>query len=140
MNSISIVADIEEIDNAFGEDSPFRLKKDAKYHNLKQKDLDNMAEAISDEIQQGFDRTACVVIFWTETRKGNYCKIRVANEEKNSGKSGGYRCVVLWDNIAKEGFLLHIFEHKDKDNLTAVEKKALKNLVCQYILNRYKEL
>ena len=140
MSNITIIVDIEAIDLAFGEDSPFNLKRDAKKHNLDEEDLETIGKDIADEIKHGFGRPACAAMFWTKTGKGNYSKIRVGDEERNCGKSNGYRCVVLWDSIAKKGFLLHIFEHKNKDNLTHAEKNKLKTLVEQYILGKYKEL
>lgn len=136
--SYNVIADIDIIDQAFGEDSPFRLKSDARKHKLTQDMLNIIARDLADEMKAGFDTNTCNALHWTPNRKGNYAKIRAINSEQNFGKSKGYRCIVLCDMVKKEGYLLHIFEHADKDNLSPTEKRALNKLVDEYIKALYK--
>lgn len=136
--SYSVVADIAQIDEAFGDESPFRLKSDAKNHDLCQEDLKKIAKELAEEIINGFDRKSCSAQYWAFNHQINYAKIRVVDMERKKGKSNGYRCVVLCDMIENEGYLLHIFNHNDKDNLSPTEKTKLKALVNQYVSQRYK--
>lgn len=135
--SYSVVADITIIDNAFGSVSPFRLKTDARNHKLTQDMLNMIALDIAEEMKGGFEQATCKAMHWTPNHKGNYAKIRAINSEQNFGKSKGYRCIVLCDMVKKEGYLLHIFEHADKDNLSPKEKAALNKLVDEYIKELY---
>lgn len=136
--SYTVITDIDAIDQAFGEESPFRLKSDAKNHNLTQDMLNIIGVDLADEMKGGFEQKTCKALHWTPNRKGNYAKIRAINSKQNFGKSKGYRCIVLCDVIKKEGYLLHIFDHEDKDNLSKKEQKVLSKLVDEYIKALYK--
>ena len=48
--SYTVITDIDAIDQAFGEESPFRLKSDARNHNLTQDMLNIIGEEISKEL------------------------------------------------------------------------------------------
>lgn len=135
--SYSVVADMAFIDAAFGAVSPFRLKSDARKHRLTQEMLNVIAIDIAEEMKGGFEQATCKAMHWSPNHKGNYAKIRAIKTEQNFGKSKGYRCIVLCDMVKKEGYLLHIFEHADKDNLSPKEKAALKKLVDEYIEELY---
>jgi len=55
-------------------------------------------------------------------------KVRLPDHSSKSGKSGGYRCLVLIDFINNKAILLHIYKKKgrsQKDDITPEEKKAL---------------
>lgn len=53
--SYTVITDIDAIDQAFGEESPFRLKSDAKNHNLTQDMLNIIGVDLADEMKGGFE-------------------------------------------------------------------------------------
>ena len=56
--------------------------------------------------------------------KGIY-KVRIANSNKNSGKSGGYRLISYLKLIESELFLLYIYDKSDLENLSENEIDSL---------------
>lgn len=112
----------------------FNLKKDTK--NIDEEELAKIAIAIAHEIENGIERPpVTAAIYWGKKRKAAYAKIRVMNEERDAGKSNGYRCIVLVDCVNNSAFLLHIYMHgKGADNeLDMKAKNRLKKLVDEYI-------
>lgn len=141
MSKAVISTDIDIIEQAFGENSPFNLRRDAKNHDLSGEDLEKLAENIADELlEKGFNNTSRVPLFWGYKRKATYAKIKIAKVSGNFGKSKGYRVIILWDDVIKEGYLLHIFDHNEKDNLKPQEKSKLAYIVSEYIKYKYEEL
>jgi hypothetical protein len=52
-------------------------------------------------------------------------KARVANSDKNSGKSGGYRLISYLKLIENEVYLLYIYDKSDFENITENEIDTL---------------
>ncbi|HEU0012096.1 MAG TPA: type II toxin-antitoxin system RelE/ParE family toxin [Longimicrobium sp.] len=54
------------------------------------------------------------------------CKVRVALPGR--GRSGGARVVYFYVEIAERIYLLYVFAKNERENVSAVEKAALKKL------------
>lgn len=57
-------------------------------------------------------------------------KTRIANSDKNSGKSGGYRLISYLKIIDNELYLMYIYDKSDFENIseTAIDKLILNSL------------
>ncbi len=133
MAKYNVFHDADAIDEAFS-NSPFKLKKDVK--DLSETELDDIAKCIGDELIQGFGRDACVLLY----NKGQeyvlgFAKVRCGDKKHKKGKSNGYRCIVLVDSENELAYLLHIFTHSVKDNISKKETNRLKKLVDEYIVS-----
>lgn len=64
--------------------------------------------------------------------KSNIFKVRVANSDKNKGKSAGYRLISYLAIVESELHLLYIY---DKSKLVNVTEKEVDELVTKQILN-----
>ena len=64
--------------------------------------------------------------------KSNVFKVRVANSDKNKGKSAGYRLISYLAIVENELHLLYIY---DKSKLVNVTEKAVDELVTKQIVN-----
>jgi mRNA-degrading endonuclease RelE of RelBE toxin-antitoxin system len=62
--------------------------------------------------------------------KSNIFKVRVANSDKNKGKSAGYRLISYFAVIENELHLLYIY---DKSKLANVTEKEIDELVTKQI-------
>ena len=111
----------------------YNLKNDLK--DIDEDELNEIAVEIGNEIENGLDRPTATAIYWGNKRRANYAKIRIIDEKRDTGKSGGYRCIVLVDYVNDAAFLLHIYRHSQgRDNeLTARDKVKLRKLVDEYI-------
>lgn len=127
-----IVIDADVIDEQFGNYSPYNLKRDLK--NISEKEITYIANEIGDEIYRGPERPAYAVIYKsTVNRNINFSKIRCEDKKRNKGKSGGYRCIVLIDEINRLGYILHIYSHSNFDDITTNEKNKLRVLIEEYV-------
>ena len=131
----NVVIDVEKIQENFAEYSPFNLERDIKNQKLEENDLQNIACSIADEMYYGFDRKSCIAVYWGKKRKANYAKVRVVDLTRSGGKSSGFRCIVLVDEVNCYGYLLHIYRHGhgEKDNISRKEQNKLEALVEAYI-------
>jgi len=64
--------------------------------------------------------------------KSNVFKVRVANSDKNKGKSAGYRLISYFEIIENELHLLYIY---DKSKLVNVTEKQVDELITKQIGN-----
>ena len=64
--------------------------------------------------------------------KSNIFKVRVANSDKNKGKSAGYRLISYLAIVENELHLLYIY---DKSKLVNVTEKEVDELVTKQIAN-----
>ena len=129
----SIVLDAEVIDEQFSAYSPYNLKKDIKH--LSEEELETIGLKLVNELKIGPHSPVYVEIYnCKKERKINFSKIRVGDEKRKGGKSNGYRCILLIDNIHKYGYLLHIYRHShgENDNIRDSDKNKLKCLVEEY--------
>lgn len=60
---------------------------------------------------------------------GGIRKMRIADEDRGKGKRGGYRVLYLDLADKQETYLLAIYDKGDKENISADERKVLKQLV-----------
>lgn len=114
--------------------SPYNLKKDLK--DIEQDELDTIMENVANELYHGPHRPpVSSMMYWGKERKAAYGKIRVVDIKNDSGKSSGYRCVVLVDMKNYRGFILHIYKHgkKKDDDISSEERKQLRELVDEYV-------
>lgn len=114
--------------------SPFNLKKDLKA--IDKAEIDRIAEEIGNEVYNGIERPpTTVALYWAKGRKAAYAKVRAIDVGRKSGKSGGYRCIVLVDYINNAIFLLHIYRHGhgEGDDILDTDNKKLRKLVDAYV-------
>ena len=125
----------EEIQEEFKPFTPYNIIKDIKRQKLRKEELARIAQNIAEELKMGENRPSYQVIYWGEERKANYSKLRSDDKERGEGKSYGYRCIVLVDNINHFGYLLHIYRHGhgENENISASDRNKLKELVDEYI-------
>jgi len=64
--------------------------------------------------------------------KSNVFKVRIANSDKNKGKSAGYRLISYLAIIENELHLLYIY---DKSKLTNVTEKEIDEFIIKQIKN-----
>lgn len=129
--TFKVVCDSEHIDATFGPFSPFRLKNDIK--DIEDKEVNNIAKCVGEELNNGPGRkTFAKMYVSTKNCKIYYAKIRTEDSDRNKGKSGGYRCIVLVNEIDTIGYILHIYRHKDKDTISSKEKNKLRKLTDEY--------
>lgn len=133
-----VVYDHAIIDKNFGPYSPFNLKKNLK--DISESEAIEMSKAIAAELKTGPGRPTYQVLHTSPLNiKITYAKIRCRDRSRSAGKSKGWRCIVLIDNINSIGFVLHVFSHRDKDNISQNEHNALRRVVEEYIkaVSRY---
>lgn len=120
------------IDEEFN-DSPFSLKKDLKgiSKEVQNKILENIANDLYNAengkpLIKLYVCTHCIHIFCI--------KLRVADEERDNGKSGGYRAIVLVNEKDYYAFLLHLYRHShgEKDNISKQAKNRIVKIVDSY--------
>ena len=115
--------------------TPYNLKNDIK--KIDKETLKEISEEIANELYYGLNRPPSIAILhWGKKRQAACAKIRVVDVKRDSGKSGGYRCIVLIDNINHCVFLLHIYRHAHGESEN-IKKKDFNKL--NVIINKYKE-
>lgn len=120
--------------------SPFNLKRDIK--DLSESTLNELQENIANELKYDQDHPpVCSPVYWHSSRKAMYVKIRTVDSERNAGKSGGYRSIVLVDTERHYAFVLHIYRHShgEDDNISKRDQNTLRRLVDAYVesMNSY---
>ena len=132
MDKISVYHDPTELEELYSR-TPYNLKKDLK--DIDRETINQIAEEIANEIKKGIDRPpTSVALRWGLKRKVACAKIRTVDVARDSGKSGGYRCIVLVDYVNKSAFLLHLYRHGhgEKDNIDKKSQNMLNKLVDEY--------
>ena len=123
--------DADDIDAAFV-NSPYKLKNDIK--DLSDNELKKIANDIADELMYGFQRPTCILKYKNGKKCFvGYAKIRCNNLKHQKGKSNGFRCIVLVDSHNFIAYLLHVYTHSDKDNISKTEQNKLRLLVDEYV-------
>ena len=64
---------------------------------------------------------------------GGLRKIRFADEKRGKGKRGGLRVIYYWWLGGKQFWLFTIYNKDEMDDLTAAQRKILKDLLKQQI-------
>ena len=85
------------------------LKKLLKHYKNIKKDIDNFLDSIASEEDLGIEL------------KSNIFKVRIANSDKNKGKSAGYRLITYLAIVKNELHLLYIYDKSKLENLTEKE-------------------
>ena len=96
------------------------LKKLSKTYKNIDSDIKNFLKSISTKEDLGIEL------------KSNLFKARVANSNKNKGKSAGYRLISYLAVLENELHLLYIY---DKSKLTNVTEKEVDKLIIKQIEN-----
>lgn len=96
------------------------LKKLSKTYRNIDLDIKNFLKSINTKEDLGIEL------------KSNVFKVRVANSNKNKGKSSGYRLISYFEIIENELHLLYIY---DKSKLVNVTEKEVDELVIKQIGN-----
>jgi hypothetical protein len=105
-----------------------------KLTNLEIRDTDNFNKAVK-KLKKRFrniekDYTAFVDSIKSGDDLGihlgdNIYKARIANSDKNSGKSGGYRLITYLKLVENELYLLFIYDKSDFENISENEIDSL---------------
>jgi hypothetical protein len=94
------------------------FKKLSKHYKNIQKDVDIFLDNITSKQNLGIEL------------KSNIYKTRIANSDKNKGKSAGYRLISYFAIVNNELQLLYIY---DKSNLVNLTEKELDEIILQQI-------
>jgi mRNA-degrading endonuclease RelE of RelBE toxin-antitoxin system len=62
---------------------------------------------------------------------GGLRKVRHADEKRGKGKRGGLRIIYYWWQIGKQCWLFSVYNKDEMDDLTAAQRKILKDLLKQ---------
>ena len=132
MNHFVVYYDPDGIDH-LKQYSPFNLRKDIKEAGMSFDELEEISKHIGDELYYGIHRPPTLVRLF-ENGKAACVKVKTVDVKRDSGKSNGYRCILLVDQVNFRAFLLHIYRHghgEDK-NISKTENNQLKKLVEKY--------
>ena len=69
---------------------------------------------------------------------GGLRKLRFADERRGKGKRGGLRVIYYWCDSGSQVWLLTVFDKDEMSELTAHERKALKEMIKQELETRRK--
>jgi len=58
-------------------------------------------------------------------------KLRYADEKRGKGKRGGLRVIYFWWQSGKQCWLFTVYNKDEMDDLTAAQRKILKELLKQ---------
>ena len=94
------------------------LKKLSKHYKNIQKDVDTFLESINTKEDLGVEL------------RSNVFKVRVANSDKNKGKSAGYRLISYLVLVENELHLLYIY---DKSKIVNLTEKEIDSIVSESI-------
>jgi len=97
------------------------FKKLAKTYKNIDSDIDNFLDSITVKEDLGIEL------------KSNIFKVRIANSDKNKGKSAGYRLISYLAIIENELHLLYIY---DKSKLTNLTEKEIDEIILKQIGDR----
>jgi hypothetical protein len=67
---------------------------------------------------------------------GGLRKVRYADEKRGKGKRGGLRVIYYWWQQGRQFWLYTLYSKDEMDDLTAAERKILKELLKQELLAR----
>ncbi|MEO6974558.1 MAG: hypothetical protein ABI144_01625 [Gallionella sp.] len=62
---------------------------------------------------------------------GGLRKVRYADEKRGKGKRGGLRVIYYWWQLGNQFWLLTVYNKDEMDDLTAAQRKVLKELLKQ---------
>jgi len=94
------------------------FRKLSKHYKNIQKDVDGFLDDISTQEDLGVEL------------KSNVFKARIANSDKNKGKSAGYRLITYLRVVKNELQLLYIYDKSKLENLT---EKEIDNIILKQI-------
>jgi len=94
------------------------LKKLSKHYKNIQSDIDNFLDSIHSENDLGVEL------------KSNVFKVRIANSDKNKGKSAGYRLITYLTIVKNELQLLYIY---DKSKLANLTENEIDNIILKQV-------
>ena len=121
-----LITDASTIHAFFGEGFPFNIRKDLK----EIEDIDdfkkNLLEAVA--CPDCPPQRCCISKIYIENKLIAFKKYRLTDGKK--GKSGGYRCIVLYDEFHQHDdcvivMIIHVFSKKISDDLKQKEKNYL---------------
>ena len=98
------------------------LKKLSKHYKNIQKDVDTFLDNIKSKQDLGIEL------------KSNIYKTRIANSDKNKGKSAGYRLISYFAVVNNELQLLYIY---DKSKLVNLTEKELDDIVLKQLEDKW---
>lgn len=64
---------------------------------------------------------------------GGLRKVRFADEKRGKGKRGGLRVIYYWWLSGKQFWLFTVYNKDEMDDLTAAQRKVLKELLKQEV-------
>lgn len=117
--------------------NPFNLKKDFKSIGIRHKDI--IIQELAEELRKGFNRKECSKLYYIKTNDVYVvlAKIRIKLDDK--GKKTSLRCILIIDENNNLYLVLHIYEKKNKSNISKFELNSAKNLLDFYYNELIKE-
>jgi hypothetical protein len=67
---------------------------------------------------------------------GGLRKVRYADEKRGKGKRGGLRVIYYWWQPGNQFWLFTVYNKDEMDDLTAAQRKVLKELLKQELIAR----
>ena len=131
--------DPDVVNSFFGSDRIFNLKSDIKGKDI---DWEKIQEEVIQWIIQGPHSPQYVVHTqdFLDGKKIEIAKIRIGDESKGRGKSGGYRLVAFIERRFKVIVVMHLFSKNEKPDLTPNEKNKLSKWFKKYIKSQKSEI
>lgn len=104
--------------------------------------LKNTYGSIRNELNDFFSQYFTFEAVWNK----HYClseeghirinKIRLDNTKQNSGKSGGYRLIVICNKVEETVILLYIYPKTGSHGSVSIEKSSLRKLIKKCLLDK----
>ena len=67
---------------------------------------------------------------------GGLRKLRYGDPRRNKGKRGGLRVIYYWWDGGRQFWLFTLYDKDEMDDLSAMEKKAIKSMLTAELENR----
>lgn len=67
---------------------------------------------------------------------GGLRKLRYGDPRRNKGKRGGLRVIYYWWDGGRQFWLFTLYDKDEMNDLSAMEKKAIKNMLAAELENR----
>lgn len=124
----------DELENLFT-NNPFNLKKDFKSIDIRLKK--EIIQEIAAQLIKGFNRKECSKLYYKQYNNLLIVltKIRIKLERKKTS----IRSILIIDNYNHLCLILHLYEKKNKENLSKYELNSAKKMLDYYYNKLIKE-
>ena len=120
--------------------NPFNLKNDFKNIDIKLKDL--IIQEVVDQLHKGFNRKECSKLYYRKYENVFIILVKIRVRLEDGKKKTSLRCILIVDEFNELCLILHLYEKKNKENLTHMELKSAKKMLDYYyneLIKEYKD-